>query len=113
MKKQHYFFIEMEGYTKLTKTGEHIAGGNYIDPMLQENPSMRDVRSDIYSVGAIMYFLLCGHPPAGSDVERVLRESNTILTEAQIKTVMKSISLDINNRYSNCNVMKQAIEGCL
>ena len=103
-------FMDTEGYTKLTRTGEHVAGGNYIDPLLQENPKLRDARSDIYSVGAIMYYLLCGHPPVGGDVERILRESNTALLDKQVEVVLKSLSLDIGKRYSNCDEMKEAIE---
>ena len=103
-------FMETEGYTKLTRTGEHIAGGNYIDPLLQENPGLRDARSDIYSVGAIMYYLLCGRPPIGGDMERILRESNTEITDYQVNAVLSSLSIDIEKRYSNCNEMKEAIE---
>lgn len=106
-------FMETEGYTKLTKTGERVAGGSYIDPLLQENPSLRDVRSDIYSVGAIMYYLLCGRPPIGGDVERYLRDSNSKLTNEQIAGILKSLSLDINYRYSSCDEMKHVIEDCL
>ena len=46
-------FLDTENHTQLTKTGEHIAGGSFIDPILQQKPKIRDVRSDIYSVGAI------------------------------------------------------------
>ena len=60
-------FMDTEGYTKLTKTGEQVAGGNFIDPLLSIDPSLRDVRSDIYSTGAIFYYLLCGRPPVGAD----------------------------------------------
>lgn len=104
-------FMDTEGYSKLTRTGEHIAGGNYIDPLLQENPSLRDARSDVYSVGAIMYYLLCGHPPVGGDVKRILRESNTALTDKQTEAILKSLSLDINERYSSCDEMKKEIKG--
>lgn len=60
--------MDTENHTKLTKTGEHIAGGAYIDPLLQDNPKLRDPRVDIYRVGAIWYFLLCGRTPSGSDM---------------------------------------------
>ena len=47
----------------------------FIDPALQENPKLRDVRSDIYSVGAIWYYLLCGRAPSGSDMRDYLKKS--------------------------------------
>lgn len=37
-------FLEADGYTKLTKTGEAVAGGAYTDPQLMENAKLRDVR---------------------------------------------------------------------
>ena len=102
-------FMDTEGYTRLTKTGEQIAGGAYIDPELTSRPGLRDVRSDIYSAGAIMYFLLCGHPP-GPDAEAFLKKSNGGLEESQIAVVMKALSSDIDSRYKTCNEMCAALE---
>ncbi|MBR0082397.1 MAG: serine/threonine protein kinase [Clostridia bacterium] len=103
-------FINADRYSKLTRTGEHIAGGSYIDPLLFDDPQMRDARSDIYSVGAIMYFLLCGKAPTGGDPEAYLRESNSNLTEVQIGKIMKSLSMKIENRYKDCEEMIKAID---
>lgn len=46
----------------------------FIDSALQENPKLRDVRSDIYSVGATWYYLLCGRAPRGSDMRDYLKK---------------------------------------
>lgn len=96
-------FLDTENHTQLTKTGEHIAGGAFIDPMLQENPRLRDVRSDIYSVGAIWYYLLCGRAPGGSDMREYLENSNSELTKSDIDIIMKCLSSNIDNRYSSCD----------
>ena len=69
-------YIENENHSKLMKTGESVAGGLYTDPMLMGSPKLRDVRSDIYSVGAIWYYLLVGRAPAGGDVRETLMASN-------------------------------------
>lgn len=101
--------MDTEEYTRLTKTGEQVAGGAYIDPELMEHPQLRDVRSDIYSAGAIIYFLLCGHAP-GPDAEDYLRRSNAQMSDKQIDVVMRALSSEIDNRYISCNEMIAAIK---
>lgn len=103
-------FLDTENYTKLTKTGEHIAGGAYIDPLLQDNPKLRDPRVDIYSVGAIWYFLLCGRAPSGSDMRDCLKQSNMGLIEWQIDLVMKCLSGNINDRFNTCEELSKSIK---
>jgi len=95
-------YIETEFHTKLTKTNESIAGGLFTDPLLVQNPTMRDIRSDIYSVGAIWYFLLSGRPPSGSDMLDVLLRSSSV-TKLQADIVLKCLSQDIDSRYSSCD----------
>lgn len=102
-------YLETEGYTRLTRTGEHVAGGLYIDPELNQNPSLRDVRSDIYSIGAILYFLLSGRAP-GPDAEEYLRKANEKLTDLQVRIVMKALATELDSRYSSCKEMKIAIQ---
>lgn len=103
-------FLETDNHTKLTKTGEGIAGGIFIDPLLHENPKLRDVRTDIYSVGAIWYWLLSGRAPHGSNMREYLLKSSTELTEPQINIIMKCLSGDIKDRYDSCETLLSAIE---
>lgn len=103
-------FIDTKNHTKLTKTGEHIAGGAFIDPLLQETPSLKDPRSDIYSVGAIWYFLLCGQPPRGGDMREYLKQANLELQANEIDIVMKCLSTEIENRYESCSQLLEIIK---
>lgn len=102
-------FMETEGYTRLTKTGEHIAGGQYIDPRLIENPQLRDLRSDIYSTGAILYYLLCGRAPVGSDIENYLKLTNPAVDSKVLTIIRKSLSSELENRYHSCDQFIEAI----
>jgi len=95
-------FLEAANHTKLTKTGEQVVGGAYTDPQLMENPKLRDIRSDIYSVGAIWYYLLVGHSPIGGDVQKVLMQSGNA-TELQCSLVLKCLSSDPDERFQTCN----------
>src|SRR5690606_1310738 len=60
-------FIENELHSRFTKTGSQTISGYYNAPELVANPKLIDKRSDIYSIGAIWYTLLCNQPPAGSN----------------------------------------------
>ena len=95
-------FLEADNHTKLTKTGEEILGGAYTDPQLTENPKLRDIRSDIYSVGAIWYYLLVGHSPIGGDVKKVLMQSGNV-TELQCGIVLKCLSNNPDERFQTCD----------
>lgn len=103
-------FLDTENHTKLTKTGLGIAGGNFIDPLLQENPKLRDVRSDIYSVGAIWYYLLCGRAPSGSDMRNYLKQANSNVQDWEIDMVMKCLYSNIDDRYRTCSELQELLK---
>ena len=105
-------FLDTEDHTKLTKTGESIAGGLYIDPVLQRNPLLRDKRTDIYSVGAIWYFLLTGQDPSGSDMRERL-EKIADLNKDTVEIIMKCMAYDLDNRYKSCEELLETIKPLL
>ena len=105
-------FLDTEIHTKLTKTGENVAGGLYIDPILQRNPRIRDKRTDIYSIGAIWYFLLTGQDPSGSDMRERLK-SIADLDDETIELIMKCMAYELENRYESCEELMDTIKPLL
>ena len=101
-------FMDTENHTKLTKTGEKVAGGAYIDPQLQLKPKLRDARSDIYSVGAVWYYILTGRVPAGSNIKENLINISKI-NEEYANVVLKCLSYELEERYDDCNQLKEIL----
>lgn len=101
-------YLEPYIHTKLTLTNERIAGGSFIDPLLMNTPSLRDKRSDIYSIGAIWYYLIVGSAPIGSDLERRLLASNNI-SKLQANIILKCLNHSLDERFQNCEEILNAM----
>ncbi len=93
-------YIETSGHTKLTKAGEELCGGLYQDPHLTSLPSLRDVRSDIYSFGAIWFFILTNRDPS-TDARQILLSSGNV-TPAQADIVLRCLKSNADERFQSC-----------
>ncbi len=66
-----------EGATMLTRTGMFLGTPGYVAPeLIGQSSSHADARSDIYAMGAILYFLLTGEEvqPAGTSQQILARQ---------------------------------------
>ncbi len=68
-----------------------------------------DVRSDIYSVGAVLYHLLSGQRPA-KDAKDVVPLSDGTVSPQIAAMVTKAMSLDPNNRYQTATEMLYVLD---
>ncbi len=110
---------QVQNTSSLGKVGyaspEHLEGGK----------TQTDVRSDIYTVGALLYHLLTGQEPipvvdrlkqrAGLQGGRSLilpRSLNHHLTQALENCILRAMELEPHRRYQNVAEMAQALEAC-
>jgi tRNA A-37 threonylcarbamoyl transferase component Bud32 len=66
---------QVEGDVDLTVSGMTLGTFDYISPEQARDPRAADVRSDLYSLGCTMFFMLVGRPPfaEGTMVQKLLQ----------------------------------------
>jgi serine/threonine protein kinase len=110
------------GSTQLTETGAVIGTPQYMAPEQCEG-KMVDGRADQYSLAAVGYHLLVGHPPFQSDSMKELlyhhlftppRPLNALRPETPLPlrdTIHKALSKDPADRFDSLEDLRMAIEG--
>lgn len=112
---------EDEQRDKLTKTGEMIGTPTYMSPEQIVGKDI-DQRSDLYSVGCVLYELLVGHPPfvGSNSVQTILSQLNDkpmSMKEAcrrefpneLEKVIVTLLEKDPKDRYRNAGALKDDI----
>jgi serine/threonine-protein kinase len=95
----------------LTASGVTLGTFDYISPEQARDPRTADVRSDIYSLGCTLYFMLTGRPPfpEGTVLQKLLqhnsddpidpREYNSDLPDVLVSLLQKMLAKDPARRY--------------
>ena len=110
--------------TKLTKTGLLVGTPTYMAP---EQVLGKDVdeRTDIYSLGAIMYEMLTGRPPySGKDSMSIMyqhvqgkapkvSEQNELVNQELSDVVSKAMSVKSEHRYQSMAEFKDAVQSLM
>jgi serine/threonine protein kinase len=88
---------EQRSGSRLTRPEEILGTLDYISPEQAANSRDADVRSDIYSLGCTLYYLLAGAPPfVGKNAVDLLRKHESE-TPAPIRSLRGDIPQDFSN----------------
>ena len=104
-------------------TGANLfAAAAYMSPEQIVNPKAIDLRSDIYSVGMLMYQMLTGAPPreAGSTIIQLMRQMEEDIVDIREKLptldsdlagiIHRSLSRSPDHRFQSCDEFVTALE---
>ena len=95
----------------LTQSGTTLGTFDYISPEQARDPRSVDVRSDLYSLGCTLFYMLAGHPPFpdGTVLQKLLqhqeeappdlRDINPQVTKELSAIVLKLMAKDRDRRY--------------
>jgi serine/threonine-protein kinase len=112
------------GGTKLTREGLILGTPDFMSPEQADGTAVLDARSDLYSLGAVAYFLLTGRPPfAGRPVLQTLlahlHEPPAPLTDhrpdmpADLQAVvLRCLAKDPGQRFADAASLERALERC-
>ena len=94
----------------VSKTMTRIATPLYAPPEALVSKGQFDQRYDIYSLGAIFYFLLTGDDPPSADVVE-MSDGLDKIKNPKIKTIIKTcMSKHVANRYQNISSLLTVLE---
>jgi eukaryotic-like serine/threonine-protein kinase len=115
---------DLSSDTAMTGTGWVMGTPAYMSPEVAAG-SAADARSDVYALGEVLYFLLCGRPPFQADNiaaiifaqvhERVTAPSRILGRQlpADVEgVVMRALEKDPDVRYSTAAELALALAGC-
>jgi len=109
----------LDGDDKLTQPGVRVGTPGYMSP--EQAMGAADVRSDIYSLGAVGYFLLTGQTPfGGRRVQQILtplvppplRELRPEVPADLEAVIQRCVRRDPDARFADVQLLDQALAAC-
>lgn len=108
----------------LTRSGFHPGTPHYMSPEQVRGEEL-DGRSDLFSLGCVLYALCTGHPPYRADSgyavmrritdeqPRSIREQNGLIPEWLDRVVMRLLEKDRESRFQSAEELAHILEQCL
>lgn len=108
----------------VTRSGFHPGTPHYMSPEQVRGEEL-DGRSDLFSLGCVLYALCTGHPPHRADSgyavmrritddqPRSIREQNALIPEWLERVVMRLLEKDRESRFQSAEELAQILEQCL
>ena len=108
----------------LTRSGFHPGTPHYMSPEQVRGETI-DGRSDLFSLGCVLYALCTGHPPFRADsgyavlrritddTARPIRETNPDIPQWLEQVVMKLLSKSRDDRFESAEEVAELMEDCL
>jgi serine/threonine protein kinase/tetratricopeptide (TPR) repeat protein len=113
-----------EAKQKVTTTGGSVVGSPpYMSPEQCRSQPM-DARSDVYSLGCLMYETICGHPPfEGETAMEIMYKQgheqppplpgNPEIPDSLVGIIFKCLEKDSGDRYPEMSDLQSDLEACL
>ena len=110
------------GSAKLkTATGATMGTLAYMSPEQIRSPKNVDARSDVYSIGVVLYEMLTGTSPFSADsefemmqqiVSATVRRPNAagaLVSQSLLRIIEDAMAIDPNSRFASCQDFRQAL----
>jgi len=96
VKVMDFGLVSVAGLTKVTAAGSTVGTPEYMSPE-QISGNNVDCRTDIYSLGTMIYEMLAGEPPFTADNYQAILMKHKYESPKPIKNIRAQISIDLEN----------------